>query len=366
MTIERGRLFESPHAAVYLLLTVNVLVFALCLRQSGGEPFSGELLLRDGAMSSAAIARGEYWRLVTSGFLHANLLHLTTNMLCLALWGGHLESRVGAFYFLVVYVAALIAGGLVGALTHSGPYLSVGASGAISGILGALLCLWILAKIDLTANFFVINIGLNVALAFSARNIDWGAHLGGFAAGMLSCALIDLLERANVFVLRCKFPEFVKVNLLIGVIGVALPFWRAASTAPMLGSDKRVAVLVFLLAGALVVKLCDVLLSLKRGLAIVACAFAVANAALVWFLSDVFGSSVQAACASRASESVGEIAAALRDAVCANVTLASIVAAAVAGTLTLLLYAQQLERGIKDVGFIGASMRGERKRRRGI
>src|SRR5262249_58645128 len=142
-------------------------IVALCGWQAGGEAIAGELLFRNGAMYSAAIARQEYWRLVAYGFLHANVIHLVTNMLCLALWGGHLERRVGAFYFIVIYLCAVIGGAVVGRYTHAEPYLTVGASGGISGVLGALLCLWILGKIHATANFFVINIGLNVALGLS-------------------------------------------------------------------------------------------------------------------------------------------------------------------------------------------------------
>src|ERR1043165_9756329 len=121
--------FENPHAAVYLLIAANLAIFAMCVRQSGGETLSTELLFRNGAMYSAAIERREYWRLIAYGFLHANLLHVATNMLCLALWGGHLEKRVGSFYFIVIYVLALIGGAIVGLYTHTGPYLTVGASG---------------------------------------------------------------------------------------------------------------------------------------------------------------------------------------------------------------------------------------------
>src|SRR5262249_29964838 len=140
----------------------------------------------------------------------------------LALWGGLLEKRVGPFFFLVIYLCAIVAGGVTGLFTHSGPYLSVGASGGISGVLGALMCLWILAEIGLTADFFVVNLGLNAALAFSVSNIDWGAHLGGFVAGLIACAVIDLAERAGGLVLRCKFPEFVKINAFIIIGGIAL------------------------------------------------------------------------------------------------------------------------------------------------
>ena len=205
---EGERFFAMPHAAVYVLIAVNIIIFALCVRQSGGAAISGEILFAHGAMYAGALDRHEYWRLLAYGFLHANLLHLATNMLCLALWGAHLERRVGPFYFIVIYLCAVIGGAIVGRYTHADPYLTVGASGGISGVLGALLCLWILGKIDATAGFFVINIGLNVALAFSVRNIDWGAHFGGFAFGLIACALIDLLGRANALVLRCKFPEY--------------------------------------------------------------------------------------------------------------------------------------------------------------
>ena len=103
---------ERPNIATYLLIAVNIAVFGLCLRQSGSAAIASGVLFRYGAMYSLAIERHEYWRLVTHAFLHANLLHLATNMICLVLWGGHLEKRVGAFYFLLIYFCAIIAGAI--------------------------------------------------------------------------------------------------------------------------------------------------------------------------------------------------------------------------------------------------------------
>jgi membrane associated rhomboid family serine protease len=360
------RFFEVPHAAVYLLITANIVAYAACLRQSGTEAIPAELLLRNGAMYGAAIERGEYWRLIAAGFLHANLFHLATNMICLALWGGHLERRVGSFYFIVIYVCALIAGALVGRLTHPGPYLSVGASGAISGILGALLCLWVLGKIDVTASFFVINIGLNVALAYSVRNIDWGAHLGGFAAGLISCALIDLLEKANALVLRCKFPEFVKINAFIVVGGVALLLGSGRPIASFFNAGGWWLPAACLAACLLVIKLCDLLLSIKHGLAVIVVAFAVANGALVLVAGGASASAVRSVCASRNFPPLVEIGNALRDAACARPSLTLVIAAAAVCALTILACSQELDRGIRDVGFVGVTLRAERKRRRGI
>jgi membrane associated rhomboid family serine protease len=363
---EGRRFFESPHAAVYLLITANIVVYALCLRRSGTEAIPTELLFRNGAMYSFAVERREYWRLVAYGFLHANLFHLATNMICLALWGGHLEKRVGSFYFIVIYIGALIAGALVGRLTHPGPYLSVGASGAISGILGALLCLWILAKIDVTASFFVINIGLNVALAYSVKNIDWGAHFGGFAAGLISCALIDLLEKANGLVLRCKFPEFVKINAFIIIGGIALLLGSGRPIASLFSADGWWLLAAFLATGLLVIKLCDLLLSMKHGLAVIVVALAVANAVLVLLAGGASASALRSACSFPKFSAIVEIESSLLDVACANPSLTLAIAAAGACALTILACSQALHRGINDVGFVGATLRAERKRRRGI
>lgn len=355
--------FEIPHAAVYVLIAANIVVFALCARQSGGEAISGELLFRNGAMYSGALERREYWRLIAYGFLHANLLHLATNMLCLALWGGHLEKRVGSFYFIVIYVCAVIGGAIVGRYAHADPYLTVGASGGISGILGALLCLWVLGKIDTTASFFVVNIGLNVALAFSVRTIDWGAHFGGFAFGLIACALIDLIEKANSFVLRCKFPEFVKVNAFLIAAALALVLANGRLTA-VPGLEAWQLLLGVALACVLAIKACDLLLSLKHGLVIIVIALAVVNAAVAWLAGAAVA--VRWVCSFRALPMIGPSDGALLGAACANLGVTLPVVAAVAGALTLLVYAPQLHRGVKDVGFVGATLRAERKRRYGI
>jgi len=358
-----GRFFEIPHAAVYVLIAANIVIFALCVRQSGGDAISGELLFANGAMYAAALDRHEYWRLIAYGFLHANLLHLATNMLCLALWGAHLERRVGSFYFIVIYICALVGGAVVGRYTHADPYLTVGASGGISGVLGALLCLWILGKIDATANFFVINIGLNVALAFGVSNVDWGAHFGGFAFGLIACALIDLLERANSRVLRCKFPEFVKVNALFIAVALALVLADGGITA-IFGLEGPQLLLAVALACALAVKGCDILLSFKHGLVVVVLAFAAANTAAAWLAGTALA--VRWACSYRTLAMFGRAARGLLDAACANLDVTLLVVAAAAGALTLLVYAPELHRGVKDVGFVGATLRAERKRRYGI
>ena len=350
--------FEVPHAAIYTLMTVTVLASGLCFIQSGGPAAPAELLYRYGGMYSAALSRHEYWRLFAYGFLHINFVHLTMNMLCLVLWGGHLEKRVGPAYFLIIYLCAMVFGAIIGNAIHSTPYLTVGASGATSGILGALLCLWILGKLDLRFDFFAINIGLNIAFALGNSQIDWGVHLGGFAAGLIVCALLDFVEKANAWMLRCKFPEFVKVNLTLLACVAALWAWSGQAQAIVAGWAPVVAVVV---ACCAVVKMIDLALFMKKGLAIVVTVLAGANAAAVMLCGWALGSS----CWPRWPTG----AVPLDDFLvifCPNPVLISGLAAIGAAAVTLLLCVKEISRGIEDVGFVGTSLRAERGRRHGL
>ena len=313
-------------------------------------------------MYTQAIARQEYWRLVAAGFLHAGLIHLASNMICLALWGGHLEKRVGPAYFVVIYFCALIGGSIASNLIHTSQYLGVGASGATSGLLGALLCLRLLGKIDLPLNYFAINIGLNVALAFAARNIDWAAHAGGFAVGLVVCAGLDVVEKANAYALRCKFPEFAKMNLLLLASGCLFLVWWFTRDTGFAGAPGWLPLLMCAVACLVCVKLLDVVLSRRRGLAVTVVGLSVANGMLLLALTASLASG---SCSGGYAPAFPR----MRDlliAICANVSITGIVVAVGALVLTLLLYSQELDRGLKDVGFVGASMTGERKRRFGL
>lgn len=349
--------FEVPHAAVYALMTVTVLASGFCFIQAGGPAASAELLYRYGGMYSGAVARHEYWRLLAYGFLHVNFVHLTMNMLCLVLWGGHLERRVGPAYFLIIYLCAMVFGAVIGNGIHSAPYLTVGASGATSGILGALLCLWILGKLDIRFDFFAINIGLNIAFAFGNSQIDWGVHLGGFAAGLIACAVLDLVEKVNARVLRCKFPEVVKVNLTLLACVTALWAWSGQAQA----TSGWGLMIIIVVACCVVVKMVDLALSMKKGLAIAVMALAGANAVAVmlcgWALAFYCWPHLP----------IGYIPLDIFLVIfCSNPVLNSGLTAIGVAVLTLCLCAKEISRGIEDVGFVGTSLRAERSRRHGL
>jgi membrane associated rhomboid family serine protease len=360
-----SRFWEVPHTTVNLLIIANVFFFSLCALASRTYIISNDILFHNGGMYRLALDEHEYWRLFAYGFLHFHLLHLVSNMICLVLWGAHLEKRVGSLYFIIIYCSALVCGALISHAVHQGNYLSAGASGAISGVLGALLCLWILAKIDLSASFFILNIGINAALTYSSRQIDWGAHVGGFAAGFIVCALLDLFEKTLPFFLRCKFPEFIKVNSLIVLCLIGAMLWEHGPFAFTAENDNKNLWLNIGLLGTVflaIIKLIDFMLSLRRGLAVAVIAFALANAGLCLFVS-VFVE--QYACAAHSSTGLIQLGD-WKAYLCLDWRLTASVIAAFIFVLTLTLYAKELIRGLNDVGFIGATFAAERRRRYGL
>lgn len=355
------RTSPAPVVMVPLLLGVNVAIYAWLVFQSRQASIPLDTLFLYGAMYSNALDRGEYGRLIAAGFLHANLLHIAGNMLCLVLWGAPLERRLGALYFTCIYGAGLIAGNVASHIAHAGtPYLSVGASGAISGVLGALLALQLLGRIRLPWGFFVINISLNIALALGVSRIDWGAHLGGFLGGMVMCACLDLIERLFTRLLRCRFPEFVKMNAALAVVTVAAYCWTNWSAA-IVQQNIWLLLLAAIVVGLLVIKLLDLVLSMKKGLAVLVVAFAIVNAALVWLWSDRLAWPLGLLCTGLSNRSN-----AIAAAVCADVGRSILLVVVIVPVLTMLLYWRIFARGIADVGFVAGALRAERLRRAGL
>lgn len=142
-----------------------------------------------GANFGPAIHAGQYWRLVTSMFLHGGLLHLGLNAWALYQLGVLLELLMGSPRMLLIYFVSGIAGSLASATFTQAP--SVGASGAIFGLLGALIAFLLRRRGALTPqgkSILVQLVGwaaINVFFGFSTPGIDNSAHLGGGAAGLL-------------------------------------------------------------------------------------------------------------------------------------------------------------------------------------
>jgi membrane associated rhomboid family serine protease len=163
-----------------------------------GGGFGGSRLLEEGAISRGAIADGEYWRLLTAGFLHAGFFHLLFNMFSLYILGSLLEPAIGRLRFALIYAVSLLAGSF-GALLVEPDALTVGASGAIFGLMGAAVVVMRNRGISPLESGLGVWIGLNLLITFTVPNISIGGHIGGLIGGALAAfVLFDLRDAVRV------------------------------------------------------------------------------------------------------------------------------------------------------------------------
>lgn len=174
---------ETVPRLTYALIGVNVAVYLVGMVSGASmSGVSGDINI-DFGLYRGAVANGEWWRLITSGFLHAGVLHLAFNMFALYSLGGFLERVVGPVRFALIYVASLL-GGSLGIVLLAGPRsLTVGASGAIFGVFGAFAVLQLSRGMSPWANGIGSTILLNLFITFAVPGISIGGHLGGLAAG---------------------------------------------------------------------------------------------------------------------------------------------------------------------------------------
>lgn len=184
--------------ATGFFLVANGLVYAVLAITNGGLDISARSIAVAGGLLPLEWLGDEYWRLLAYGFLHFGLLHLTVNSICLLAWGVPLERAMGSLRLALLYLGSILLAGIGSIAMHQAPFVSAGASGGVSGLLGALFVLWVTKRAGLPASFFAINIGLNIAIALFAPGIDWQAHLAGFVGGaglVLLMILVVRLER---------------------------------------------------------------------------------------------------------------------------------------------------------------------------
>ncbi|HVR94996.1 MAG TPA: rhomboid family intramembrane serine protease [Thermoanaerobaculia bacterium] len=183
--------FLSRHTPITILLLVAILIgYGLEARALASGVPEDQVLIDLGANHpELVLQRGEWWRLVASMFLHGGLMHLFLNGWALYQLGGLFEAWLGSTRLLATWFLSGIAGSLASILfTRS---LSVGASGAIFGLLGALIAFLVRRRDVLNSGAksllgqLVLWAVINVVFGFSVPRIDNAAHLGGFAAGFL-------------------------------------------------------------------------------------------------------------------------------------------------------------------------------------
>jgi membrane associated rhomboid family serine protease len=130
----------------------------------------------------------EWYRLFTVALTHGGLLHLGFNMYSLMVLGNPLEAAFGKQKFLIVFFFSLLTGSLTSAYFASMYGASVGASGAIFGLFGALAIVG--KRIGADIRSIVVIIGINFAFGFALGGVDWRAHLGGLIGGVVAAQLV--------------------------------------------------------------------------------------------------------------------------------------------------------------------------------
>ena len=176
----------------YGLIFINVLIFLLC--------FLNNNLLAKLAVNRFFITHGEYYRLITGIFCHANIWHLIFNMYALYIIGMQLESFLGKPKYLIVYLLSGLSGSLLSIL-FSNNY-SVGASGAIFGLMGSLLYFGYHYRIYLDSvikSQIIPLILVNFIIGFSFTGIDNFAHIGGLVGGLLSTMFVGVKYKSTKF-----------------------------------------------------------------------------------------------------------------------------------------------------------------------
>jgi membrane associated rhomboid family serine protease len=181
--------------ATYALIGINVIVFLIELAGGGAGQFSGSgSVIHDAGLRGPDIANGDWWRVITGGFLHAGFLHLLFNMYVLYVAGSILEPGIGTPRFLGIYFVSLVAGSL-GALIVDPNTVTVGASGAIFGLMAAVIVVARGRGVEQVAQQFGIFIVLNLVLTFAIPGISIGGHIGGLIGGTVAALLVIFVER---------------------------------------------------------------------------------------------------------------------------------------------------------------------------
>jgi membrane associated rhomboid family serine protease len=217
--------FEGGGAIVTkALIAINVGVYLLELAMGGQVNGTDNRIYVNGALYGPAVADGDWWRLFTAAFLHYGPIHLAFNMLALWFFGAAVETAIGRGRYLLVYMVSGLAGS-AGALVFSPNSVTVGASGAIFGILGAALVLERQRNYVLGGGAIGIIV-LNLVFTFAIPGISIGGHLGGLVGGALCMLALSRFGRTHAIYGRPGLLGILGV-VAIGIASFVVAYYRA-------------------------------------------------------------------------------------------------------------------------------------------
>jgi membrane associated rhomboid family serine protease len=220
-TVYGGRVRGARNAATLTLIGLNVVMFLL-IQVTGG---AGSPLLGNTMLFPVAVADGQWWRLLTSTFVHLELLHLFFNMFALWIFGPVLETVLGRTRFVALYLLSGLVGSVAVYWLSPPAAPTLGASGSVFGLLGAALVVSVRRGYDVS--WLLGLLGINLAFTFLAPNISWQGHLGGLLGGLaIGAAVAWAPRRYRTLVQVLAFAAVFALCLLL----IAL---RTAQLAPV-------------------------------------------------------------------------------------------------------------------------------------
>lgn len=182
------------------LIVINTVIYLLEIL----VPIWGSWLKENGCFGVVYLLYDDEWyRLITSAFLHVDIEHLANNMILLYFSGEIVERSLGKFRFLILYLTAAVCGNLLSAayeLSTGSFYDSIGASGAVFGLTGALLFLVILRRgkaAEITLQRMLISMALSFYAGFSNPSVNNAAHLGGLVTGFILAFILSVIPRVG-------------------------------------------------------------------------------------------------------------------------------------------------------------------------
>jgi membrane associated rhomboid family serine protease len=211
-----------------VLIGMNVAVYLIGVAQGTGIDDPEGEIYRKLWLYGPDVANGDWWRLITSAFLHASILHIAFNLLALWWIGGPLEAAIGHWRYLTIYLISGLAGA-AGALLLDPTAVTLGASGAIYGLLGAMVVIqW--QQTGTIAGPALTLILVNLAITFLIPGISIGGHLGGLAGGVLATLALTHFGTRHVAYARISTTAVVLL-IAIGVASVAIAYFRVRGLA---------------------------------------------------------------------------------------------------------------------------------------
>ena len=219
----RGAVASGTPVATITLVAINVLLFLVEMAQGVlVRGVGGSQLIDEGSIYGPAIADGEWWRMITGGFLHAGLIHIAFNMYLLWILGGALERFAGSLRFLAIYFVALLWGS-AGALVLSPDSHTVGASGAVFGLMAALFLLERQKGIALLGGSVGALLVINLVFTFAFPGVSIGGHVGGILGGLAAAFVLSGFGRGHLAYGRVGVEGWAAiVGLLAGAVAVGV------------------------------------------------------------------------------------------------------------------------------------------------